>query len=233
MVRGLARPGHLRRRDRRRPVRDEYWNDKPTLAAADRIVIGTGSTATANAALAAARTISGTVTGPTGTALADADVTVESRYDDGEGGLYWDYYTSATTSATGTWTAYVPPGTYRVEFQRSGHLTEWWNDAASAAAAQSVVVSTADVGSINAQLAAAAVLRGRVFGPDGPVFGQVRVYPCERDDLASAPGPGHGLHRLQRRLRDRHPASRQLQGPLRVVEADPRVQPRQAGPRHG
>ena len=165
----------------------EYWNDKPTLAAADRIVIGTGSTATANAALAAARTISGTVTGPTGTALADADVTVEGRYDDGEGGFYWDYYTGATTSATGTWTTYVPPGTYRVEFRRSGHLTEWWNDAASAAAAQSVVVSNADVGSINAQLAAAAVLRGRVSGPDGPVFGQVRVYPSSATDLASAP----------------------------------------------
>ena len=42
----------------------EYWNDKTTLAAADRIVIGVGSTATANATLAAARTISGTVTAP-------------------------------------------------------------------------------------------------------------------------------------------------------------------------
>ena len=165
----------------------EYWNDKPTLAAADRIVIGVGSTATANATLAAARTISGTVTGPTGSPLADADVTVEARYDDGEGGFYWDYYTDATTTAAGTWTTYVPPGTYRVGFRRSGHLTEWWNDAATAGAAQPVVVSASDVGSINAQLAAAAVLRGRLSGPDGPVSGQVRVYPASATDLATAP----------------------------------------------
>ncbi|MBD3923713.1 carboxypeptidase regulatory-like domain-containing protein [Nocardioides cavernae] len=165
----------------------EYWNDRATLAAADRIVVGIGSTATANAALAAARTISGTLTGPTGSPLADADVTVERRYDDGEGGFYWDYYSDATTAAAGTWTTYVAPGTYRVEFRQSGHLVEWWNDAATAAAAQPVVVSASDVGSINAQLAAATVLRGRLSGPDGPVSGQVRVYPASATDLGSAP----------------------------------------------
>ena len=165
----------------------EYWNDKPTLAAADRIAVEVGSTATANATLAAARTLSGTVTGPTGSPLADVDVTVERYTDFGDGEFDWDYYTGATTTAAGAWTAYVPPGTYRVEFQRNGHLTEWWNDAATAGAAQTVVVSASDVGSINAQLAAAAVLRGRVSGPDGPVSGQVRVYPASATDLATAP----------------------------------------------
>ena len=88
----------------------EYWNDKATLAAADRITATVGSTTTANALLAAARKLSGTVTGPTGAPVADADVTVEARYDDGEGGFYWDYYTDATTSATGAWTADVAAG---------------------------------------------------------------------------------------------------------------------------
>ena len=136
----------------------EYWNDKATLAASDRIAVTVGSTSTASALLAAARKLSGSVTGPTGSALAGVDVTVEKFTDFGDGEFDWDYYTDATSSATGAWTADVPPGTYRVTFRRNGYLAEWWDNAATAAAAQSVVVSTADVGSINAQLAAAAVL---------------------------------------------------------------------------
>ena len=165
----------------------EYWNDKPTLAAADPITVTVGSTSTADATVAAARKLSGTVTGPTGAPLGDADVTIEARYDDGDGGFYWDDESYATTAPNGAWVADVGPGTFRVRFEKAGHVTEWWNDASTPTAAQSVVVTTSDVTSLNAQMASAAILNGRVSGPGGPVDASVTVYPAGATDLATAP----------------------------------------------
>ncbi len=159
-----------------------------------RIVVGVGSTSTANATLGS-RPHAAPERSPVPPAhrLADVDVTVEARYDVGGGDFYWDYETDATTTATGAWSVDVGAGTYRVELPaRAAHVTEWWNNAATAAARRrAVVVTTADVGSINAQLAPAAVLKGTVSGPDGPVFGEVTVYPAAATDL----GDGHSAGR--------------------------------------
>ncbi len=165
----------------------EYYNDSATAAGAQRFVVTTGSTATANAVLARSLVLSGTVTGPGATALPDVDVTIEKFWDFGGGDTYWDYETSATTNASGAWTADVGAGTFRVSFERNGYVTEWWNDATTAAGAQSLVITNADRPGIDALLSPAAVLRGTISGPDGPVDGWVTVYPASATDLATAP----------------------------------------------
>ncbi|WP_310529459.1 carboxypeptidase regulatory-like domain-containing protein, partial [Nocardioides sp.] len=164
----------------------EYFNNAPDASTAQRIVVGVGTTFTANGTLAKALKLSGTVTGPTGTPLAGVDVLVEKRFDFGGGDVFWDYVVQPTTDAAGAWSVDLGAGTYRVSFFKSGYATEWFDNAATSATAQSIVVTSADVGAINAQLAPAAVLNGTVSGPDGPVFGDVTVYAADATDLATA-----------------------------------------------
>ena len=112
---------------------------------------------------------------------------VEKFYDFGGGDTFWDYETEVTSTTAGLWSADVAPGTYRVSFSKAAHVTEWWNNAATATAAQNVIVTTADIGGINAKMAPSAVLKGTVSGPDGPVpFGEVTVYAASATNLETA-----------------------------------------------
>ena len=229
------RPGTLRRRVRRRRPRHGVLErqghaSRPPTASPSAV----GSTATANAtagggpqALGDRHRARRARPSPASTSPSSGSTTTARAARTGT--------TTPTRppSATGAWTADVASGDLPGRAS-SGTATSpsGGTTPPPPAAAQSVVVTTADVGSINAQLAAAAVLNGRVSGPDGPVSGQRDGLPGERDRPRDGDRPGQRLHRLRRRLRHRHPARGQLQGPVRGLAADPGVPPRQARPRH-
>ena len=142
----------------------EFWNDKPTVAAADPVTVGTGVVLTGRSAqLAATSHLKGKVTGPTGTALSAADVTAY-RYDDTL--LSWRPVAYASTDASGNYDlAGLGAGSYRIGFSHSSgtYVAEFYNDKASVALADTVVVAAAaSLTGLNASLATSSHVTGRV-----------------------------------------------------------------------
>ncbi|WP_310529441.1 carboxypeptidase-like regulatory domain-containing protein, partial [Nocardioides sp.] len=137
----------------------EYWNDKPTLDAADSITVVPDVTKTANAVLADPLRITGTVTGTGGTPLNGATVTAEQRVTE-FGATFWDYVDSVLTPANGTYSLQVPPGQMRIRFEAATYMSEYYDDALDAVDADPVTVTTASVPNINAAL----VVGGKITG---------------------------------------------------------------------
>ena len=152
---------------------DTEWFDNAADAASGSIVIAASTetsspVTTADAALVpATASISGTVTTDDVSAVPVSDVTV-TLYT--EAGSYVD---STTTAADGTYTfgtvGTVGSGDYDLEFTATGYGTEWFDNAASAAA------GSLTVGSGQAKIANAALLPGSISGTitddSGPVSG--------------------------------------------------------------
>jgi len=150
----------------------EYWRDAVTSSAATPVSVTVGGTVSGiNAQLAVGGTITGTVTGPGGTALSGVSVTAW-----GPGGIW----SSADTAADGTYTITgLPAGSYTVEFYRPwgvNLLGEYWQDAATSDAATPVSVAAGGtVSGISAQLAVGGTITGTVTGPDGTALSGVSV----------------------------------------------------------
>lgn len=128
---------------------------------------GYGDTAKGTIQLAIGRlgTVTGTVTGPTGAALADACV---RAWPVATGG-YTEY---AETAADGSYDLLLGPGDYHVRFEGCGQnvTPEWYDNSVSFAGADPVtVVGGATVANINAQLAVGGSISGTVSGPAGPL----------------------------------------------------------------
>ena len=84
----------------------EYFDDQPTQATADRITVTTGSATTADAALATATQVSGTVTGTAGAPLDFVGVDIHRVLDSGDVDYFYEW---AFTGNDGTWSAELPP----------------------------------------------------------------------------------------------------------------------------
>ena len=151
----------------------QYYNNVPSIEEAADITVATGETITGiNASLAAASHITGRVTSSNGmTPITNVCVTAYRLTE--EGG--WDWVNSAHTDATGAYDiGGLSAGTCRIGFNDSGHISEYYNDVPSVTGAMDIQLTEgATVSGIDASLAIASHITGRVTGPDG-------ITPLER-----------------------------------------------------
>jgi protocatechuate 3,4-dioxygenase beta subunit len=158
----------------------EFYNDKPTFAAADSVSVTTGqTTANINAALTAGGTISGNVKGPSNQNLQDVCVTA---YDANFNDVGFD-----DTDSNGNYTINgLPAGSYKVEFDPCGagnFLSEFYNDKPTFATADPVVVTAGQTTSnINGVLAAAGTISGNVKGPGSVNLQNICVTVLDADE---------------------------------------------------
>ena len=86
-------------------------------------------------------------------------------------GSYWGQITSAYTGADGNYDlGGLPSGTYRLEFNdySGSYLSEYYNNQSSLDLADDIAVAAPEtVAGINASLALAGHITGKVTGPDG------------------------------------------------------------------
>lgn len=155
----------------------EFWDDAATVGAARDVVVREGQvTAGKDARLARGGLITGSVSG-SGGPLADVGVTAYV-FDTAEG--EWTWYTSTVSDETGTYRlGGLPTDSYRLRFRddASVHLTEFWDDATSLAAATSVpVVAGETVTGKDADLALGGRISGTVRGAGGAALDGVFVY---------------------------------------------------------
>jgi hypothetical protein len=154
----------------------EYYNDKPTLAAADPVPVALGQTVTGiDAVLTRGGTIQGTVTDAT-TGAPLADVVVSAYIDSAGSGCAGDFVflASATTDAAGNYTlTKLPTGDYRLRFQPSSngasaaYLSEYYHDKANLDLADIIHVTVPEVvDNINAGLARGGQIMGMVTAVD-------------------------------------------------------------------
>lgn len=153
----------------------EYFNDRATLLGADDVVLGAGATVSGrNARLAAASHVTGTVTGPSGSAAADVRVTAFRHGADG-----WESVGSTYTGPSGDYDlGGLAAGTYRLRFapESPAYAPEYYRDQATLDAADDIVVAaSATVGGRDAQLAAASHITGTVTGPAGTLLEGIEV----------------------------------------------------------
>jgi hypothetical protein len=130
----------------------QWYKDAASEGSATAITVTAGQTTSAiNAALPADGTITGTVTGTSAAPLSGVCVSAVPLAK-GQPAIF-------TVSGGGSYQlAGLMPGQYRVEFQagcgQAGVKTQWWQDAASSAAATVITVGAdATVGAINAVMA--------------------------------------------------------------------------------
>ncbi|KQW47444.1 hypothetical protein ASC77_13355 [Nocardioides sp. Root1257] len=143
----------------------EYWNDKPDLATADPVVVAASTDVTGkNAVLAEPGRVTGTVTAPGGAPIADATVTVYQP----DGGFF-DEVGSDQTAADGTYSiGGLATGAYRLGFEATGYLSEYWNDKPTVETADAVaVVQGSTTSGRNAQLATPGRITGTVTAAAG------------------------------------------------------------------
>jgi len=145
----------------------EYYNDAATYLDADAVLVTAGVvTPNINAALDAAGSISGTVTGPGGLPVAGVYVSVTDAMGIGVG---------AYTGEDGTYLVEgLRAGSYTVRFEGSEVelVDEYYDDALLRPDADLVTVVAAQTTShIDAALAAGGSISGTVTGPGGPVVG--------------------------------------------------------------
>lgn len=151
----------------------EYYNDVITLDAGTNIAVTAGSTTSGkNAVLGAAGHVAGTVTGPQGELLGDISVQV-FKYDVSEG--YWDWAGEQGTELDGTYNVGgLRTGTYRVGFEdyNGTFAPEYHNNAGTVETATDVAVTAGSTRTINATLALAGHITGRVTSAVGaPIEG--------------------------------------------------------------
>jgi hypothetical protein len=164
----------------------QFFNGKPTLAAADPVAVTAGRTATADASLVTGLQISGVVTDQAGDALTGLEVDL---YDSSK-----QLIASTSTAADGSYTfAGLAAGTYYVGFDTSsfcgdecgglrpafvsanGLLPQFWMNQATLASATPIILTTADQTGIDAVLPPGGQITGTVTGPAGDPLPSVEV----------------------------------------------------------
>ncbi len=161
----------------------EYYNDKTSFDAADRVTTTAGETRTGiDASLAAGARITGRVTSDAGNPLTGAPVIATPV---GGGDNFF-----ATTGDDGDYDlARLPAGAYNVQFQSppgAGFTSEYYSDKPTRAEADPVdVIAGATTEDIDASLATGGALAGTVTDADGAPIRGARVSASPVDG-----GPG-------------------------------------------
>jgi protocatechuate 3,4-dioxygenase beta subunit len=150
----------------------QYWDGQLTNNAASTLTL-TPADAPArtgiNATMTKAASISGTVTAPDGEPA--PGICVNAIVDDGNGNQ--DSVRGTGTAEDGTYTLNaLPATTVKVLFQSckdsGNYITQWWDDASNSDDAKAVTLeSGAAVTGVDAKLAAAGVITGRITDSDG------------------------------------------------------------------
>ena len=166
----------------------QYWNDKPSWNSADTLTLTAGDAPTRagiDATLAAAATISGTVTGPNGAPVQGECVNAIVNGPNGYDGIG-----NTNTAADGTYSIQgLPADSYLVYFQDCNNVgpfqDQWWNDQPDPSSANAVTVGAGTTtAGIDAHLGAAAQIEGHVTDGGGhPIEGI-----CAQATSASAVG---------------------------------------------
>ena len=175
MIRGLAAGSYTLDFVASNSFAGQWWNNKPTQAAATYFSVTAGQKITGNnAVLAAGATISGTVTGPdsTGKTVALAGISVNAYRADGSSANGSYTGNSASTDNSGAYTLTgLASGSYTLQFQANGssgsYLAQWWNNKPTQTAATYFAVTAGQkITGNNAVLAVGATISGTVTGPD-------------------------------------------------------------------
>ena len=133
------------------PYGTVFFDGAASLAEADDVVVGSDDVANIDANLALNHPITGIVS-VDGVDMPGMAVTAWRRVPDGSGSTAWDAVNSTLSSFDGTYTLYVPDGTYRVGFATwQGRWPPLYYDGASSLeAATDIVVAGTGVPNINA-----------------------------------------------------------------------------------
>ncbi len=167
---------------------DEYYNDKPTLDAADAVVVA-GPTTLAPVSLAARFTLTGQVVSANGRPIENAEVQIFNATDDSTEG--W-----ARTRADGTWVAGVDAGTFKARFEANGYAFEYYNNKADLATADVVGAGT-NLGQV--VLSRGSAVQGVVTNPTGGPLERVRatVYTTTGTQVGSDLTDATGAYRVE------------------------------------
>jgi len=137
----------------------EYYDNRPNIFSADPVTVAVGMTATVNAALTPASTLTGTVTAEeSGAPLGGIGVYLYNASDD-------SYRTNTTTNISGTYRFDgLPAGSYKLKFSDSNgvYLTEYYSNQPSLADADPVTLTTGMTATANAALTRGGHVTGRV-----------------------------------------------------------------------
>ena len=171
------------------PLVEEWWNDKPTAAAATVLTLAAGERKTAvNAALASFASLSGRVSLPSGVSMSSGTVEVSVR----PAGSTQDVVASAVVGSDGTYTlSRIPAGSYKVAFRAQGLpvIDQWWRGAADAASATPVKLTAGKARSgVDATLVRGASISGHVDLPVG-IDAADGMLTAEVYDSASSDAP--------------------------------------------
>ncbi|MEE8389556.1 MAG: carboxypeptidase regulatory-like domain-containing protein [Anaerolineae bacterium] len=181
---GLAAGNYkLRFRDYNGVYLPEYYDDKPDWGSADPVTVTAGVTTTANAQLAQAGMISGTVTAEgSGTPLSNVDV---NAYDATTG----SYVDDDTTDASGVYRIDgLAAGSYKLRFYdyNGVYLQEYYDDKPDLDSADPVTVTAGVTTTANAALTGGGRVTGRVTDADSGA-GVAGVWVEARRQDASTP----------------------------------------------
>jgi hypothetical protein len=148
----LADTYRVRFVEQRGNFQGEFYSDAATLAAATDVPVSGGGTSVADAELAAFGHIRGTVTNDDFVGIAGVKVYVFAQVE----GVWRQQGGAVTTSASGAYVCNLLPATYRVRFvdPKGNYVGEYYDDAATLAAATSLPLAATDTVVANAILAA-------------------------------------------------------------------------------
>ncbi|MBM4151976.1 MAG: hypothetical protein FJ220_00440 [Kiritimatiellaceae bacterium] len=147
----------------------EYYTNAFSITNAKTITLGTGVTSNnINASLSYLSKISGKVTGPNATNIADGVTVIAYRWT----GTQWDVVTSALTDGDGEYViSQLPVDTYRIGFFDDAYQrysSEYYNNASDVNSGTNIVVpADTTVSNINASLSVASSISGKITRSDG------------------------------------------------------------------
>lgn len=144
----------------------QWYNNAATMETASAVTVSTGQdVGNINATLVKGASIRGKITLPAGIDAAQLSVSANNAASETE------YVASSPVATDGTYRLLgLPAGSYKIQFSGyySGALTQWYDNAATFAAAKAVAVTAGqDVADINATLAKGATISGKITTPAG------------------------------------------------------------------
>jgi len=149
----------------------QFWDAKPDLGSADVLVVDSAQP-NISAALAHGIRLTGRVTDAANPAAGVAGVNVTASTSPGG-----QFVANTATMADGTYSLFVPPGTYTLFFYPqfgSDFVSQYWNNKPDLASADPIVV-TGPMNELNARLTHAVHISGRVTDEAGQPIAGVNV----------------------------------------------------------